>query len=259
MVIHSRRRFLRHAATAASAACVGPRVLAATGASMDSTTRGAEAMEEALALAREDRPRVRGPPRQPRTDGRRSARRPRTAGRRRSVGRDVPAPTLRSSAGRPSDRPESVARGARPGRPRRRLDRLLRPPGGGAAVEGSPRRVGAAPLARRDRGRFPWSHSDGPRGAKPRRAGDACAPAGARGRARILGRDLRGAPGVGRGRREPNAARGDPAGVVASGRATDPHRQHHRSPRSARPVRAVRGRGKHGGRIRRCVGVSLAT
>ena len=50
VMTQSRRRFLRHAATAASAACVAPRILAATGASMDTTTRGAEAMEEALGL-----------------------------------------------------------------------------------------------------------------------------------------------------------------------------------------------------------------
>ncbi len=50
MATHSRRRFLRHAATAASAACVAPRILATPGASKGMTMRGSEAMEEALEL-----------------------------------------------------------------------------------------------------------------------------------------------------------------------------------------------------------------
>jgi len=45
---HSRRRFLRQAATAASAACIAPGMLASPGASEKKSMRGAEAIEAAL-------------------------------------------------------------------------------------------------------------------------------------------------------------------------------------------------------------------
>ncbi len=47
---HSRRRFLRHAATAASATCVAPRILARPAASKDNAMQSSEAIEAALSL-----------------------------------------------------------------------------------------------------------------------------------------------------------------------------------------------------------------
>lgn len=50
MAAHSRRRFLRHAATAASATCVAPGILARPGAPKGNGMKASEAMEDALAL-----------------------------------------------------------------------------------------------------------------------------------------------------------------------------------------------------------------
>ncbi len=47
---HSRRRFLRHAATAASATCVAPGILARPAASRDNAMKSSEAIEAALSL-----------------------------------------------------------------------------------------------------------------------------------------------------------------------------------------------------------------
>ena len=45
---HSRRRFLRHAATAASATCVAPGILARPAAAKDTAMKSSEAIEAAL-------------------------------------------------------------------------------------------------------------------------------------------------------------------------------------------------------------------
>ncbi len=50
MAAHSRRRFLRHAAMAASATCVAPGILARPGAPKGNPMKASEAMEDALAL-----------------------------------------------------------------------------------------------------------------------------------------------------------------------------------------------------------------
>ena len=50
MAAHSRRRFLRHAAMAASATCVAPGILARPGAPKGNLMKASEAMEDALAL-----------------------------------------------------------------------------------------------------------------------------------------------------------------------------------------------------------------
>ena len=137
--------------------------------------------------------------------------------------------------------------------PRRRLDRVLPPAGRGAALAGGPRRMGAAPVAGRHRRGVSRRHPH----RRTRRAASARAETPAR------RRELAEGLGYWAATYEvlPESSHAAPAGALPSASIArvealpadrqSLHRQHHRSPRAARPLPSVCRRGGPDRRLRR--------